>query len=170
MRQSKPAYNISATEGWSITTKHTIVERRIKELTLGSRTLLLHAIRLWPEPESTIMCPFYFNTAYQRYNILEIDKDGNMPEQNFSGLRFQICSTDYLTRGQPVFFLEAPLQGGPVGLPKWEPRARTGVYLVQSTFHAGSVDVILNTIAGHVSPQYHVIFDGTLSTVEHMRK
>ena len=32
------------------------------------------------------------------------------------------------------------------------------------------MDIVLNTRAGHVSPQYYVVFDNTLSTVDHMRK
>ena len=32
-----------------------------------------------------------------------------------------------------------------------------------------SVALVLNTRTGHVYPQYHVVFDDTLSTVEHMR-
>ena len=72
--------------------------------------------------------------------------------------------------GWPVFVLESPLQGGPAGLPKLEPRARTGVYLGNSPFHTGSVALVLNNITGNVSPQYHVVFDDTFSTVDHMRK
>ena len=30
--------------------------------------------------------------------------------------------------------------------------------------------LLLNAIIGHVYPQYHVFFDDTFSTVEHMRK
>ena len=35
--------------------------------------------------------------------------------------------------------------------------------------HAGSVALILNPVKGHVSPQYHVVYNKTLSTVSHMR-
>ena len=38
------------------------------------------------------------------------------------------------------------------------------------SFHAESVDLVLNTIAGHFSSHYHVIFENTFSTVEHMWK
>ena len=30
--------------------------------------------------------------------------------------------------------------------------------------------LVLNTRTGNVSPQYHVVFDDALSTVEHIRK
>ena len=35
--------------------------------------------------------------------------------------------------------------------------------------HAGSVALILKMVTGHVSPQYHVVYDKTLSTVSHRR-
>ena len=47
---------------------------------------------------------------------------------------------------------------------------RTGVYLVHSALSAGSVDLVLNTITWHVSPQYYVFFEDKIFTVEHMRK
>ena len=109
--------------------QNAIVELRIKELTLGSWTLLLHATMLWPEAVITMWWPFSFKSACQRYNRLEIDGDGNMPEQKFSGVRFQIRPTDYHTWGCPVFILETPHQEGPTGLTKWEQRAITRVYI-----------------------------------------
>ena len=62
------------------------------------------------------------------------------------------------------------MQGGMAGLPKLEPRARTRVYLVNPPFHAGPVSLILNIIIGNIYPQYHVVFDDTISTVYHIRK
>ena len=82
-----------------------------------------------------------------------MDKDGKKSEHNFSGIEFQILPTDYHTWGCPVFVLETPLRGVPSGIPKLEPKARTGVYLGHSPFHAGKVDILLNTITGHISPQ-----------------
>ena len=36
--------------------------------------------------------------------------------------------------------------------------------------YASSVALVLNLKTGHVSPQYHVIFDDTFSTVEYLRQ
>ena len=77
---------------------------------------------------------------------------------------------DYHTWGFPVFFLEDPLWGGMVGPPKQEPIESTGVYFVHSKFNAVSLNLILNIINGHISTHYHVFFNDTLSTVQHMRK
>ena len=70
----------------------------------------------------------------------------------------------------PVFILEYPLQGGLAGLPKLEPRATARVYLGHYPLHTGSATLVLNTITGKFSTQYHVVFDYTVSTVELMRK
>ena len=139
--------------------QNTIVEVRIKELTLGIWTLLLHATIFFLEEVITIMWNFFFNTAGQRQNSLEINEDGKTPEQKFSGVEFQIYLKDYHTWGCTVFFLEAQQQRGPAGLPKWQPRERTGLYLGHSQFYAGSVALLLNTITGHFPSQYHVVFD-----------
>ena len=147
-----------------------IVERMIKELSVGIQTLLLHATRLFTEAVSTMLCHLSFESSGHRYNSLEIDEEVNTPEHKYSNVEFRILPIDYHTWVYPVFFLEFPLQGGPARLPKWEPRSSTGVYLGHSPFHYGSVSMVLNTITGCVSPQYHVVFDGTFSTVEHMRK
>jgi len=42
------------------------------------------------------------------------------------------------------------------------------VYLGHSPFHAGSVVLVFNPRTGQVSPQYHVVFDDTFSTVPYM--
>ena len=55
-------------------------------------------------------------------------------------------------------------------LPKWEPTGRSRVYLGNYHVHSGSVEFVLNIITGSVSPQYHVVFYKTLSTVYHTRK
>ena len=57
--------------------------------------------------------------------------------------------------------------GGP-GAPKWEPRARLGIYVGHSPIHAGSVALVLNPKTGLVSPQYHVVFDDDFTTVPHL--
>ena len=55
-------------------------------------------------------------------------------------------------------------------MPKWNAKARVGVYLGHSPAHAGSVALVLNPQTLHVSPQYHVVFDDDFSTVPYMRK
>ena len=61
------------------------------------------------------------------------------------------------------------MQGNSKGLPKWEPRAHLRIYLGHSPTHAGSVALVMNPKTGLVSPQFHVVFDDTFSTVPHIR-
>ena len=59
----------------------------------------------------------------------------------------------------------------PKDVPKWEPRARVGIYIMgHSPSHAGSVTQVLNPTSGHVLPQFHLVFNNTFSTAPHMRE
>ena len=58
----------------------------------------------------------------------------------------------------PVYVLYNALVAGK-SLPKWEERARVGIYLVPSPLHARSVALILSLTIGLLSPQFHVVFD-----------
>ena len=60
-----------------------IVERRIKELTLISRALLLHAKRHWPDYVTTMMWPFALKEASYRLNLLSLRSDGRSCEATF---------------------------------------------------------------------------------------
>ena len=65
----------------------------------------------------------------------------------------------------PINVLNAGLQSDSIGPLKWDPRARLGLYADHSPAHAGSVALILNVNTGHVSPQYHVVFDDDFTPV-----
>ena len=145
-------------------------ELRIKVLNLDSRTLLLHANILPPESMITMLWHLSLNPACKSYNSLEMNKDRKTPEQKVSGVELQICPTDYHTWGCSIFFLEAPAQGGPTGIPKLEPRTRTEDYLGNTSFHIGSVNLVLTTRTEHVYPQYNVVLDDTFSTMDHKKK
>ena len=66
--------------------------------------------------------------------------------------------------------MDARLQSDPKGVPKWEPRARVGIYLGRSPAHASTVALVLNPKTDLVSPQCHVVFDDDFTTVPHLRK
>ena len=74
---------------------------------------------------------------------------------------------DIHTFGCPCYVLDKELQNGGM-VPKWEPRSRLGMYLGHSPCHAGSVALVLNPKTLHVSPQFHVAFDDTFSTVPYL--
>ena len=68
----------------------------------------------------------------------------------------------------PVYALDARLQGSSF-IPKWYDQVRVGVYVGRSPIRAGNVSLVLNVSTGHVSPQFHVVFDETFSTVPSLK-
>ncbi|KAL7546695.1 hypothetical protein ACHAWF_010025 [Thalassiosira exigua] len=148
-----------------------IVERKIKELTLISRTLLLHAIRHWPDYITVMLWPFALKEAAYRLNKLSFNPDGRSNEATFFRVEKDGDTTDistFHTFGCPCFVLDSRLQSGLSTVPKWEPRSRLGIYVGHSPSHAGSVALVLNPKTGHVLPQYHVVFDDHFTTTSYM--
>ena len=66
--------------------------------------------------------------------------------------------------GCPVFVLDPALQDGNK-LPKWNARARRGMFVGFSPLHSSLVPLVLNITTGKITPQYHVIFDDKFQTV-----
>ncbi len=54
-------------------------------------------------------------------------------------------------------------------IPKWEPRARMGIYVSRSPAHASNVALILNPRTGHVSLRFHVVFDDDFTLVQYLQ-
>ena len=65
-----------------------------------------------------------------------------------------------------MYVLSEHLQSQPAIMDKWTERARVGVYLGCSPQHVRSVALVLNLQTGHVSPQFHVRYDPTFSTIK----
>jgi hypothetical protein len=55
-------------------------------------------------------------------------------------------------------------------IPKWEPWAQMGLYVGRSPSHAANVALLFNPHTGHVSLQFHVIFDNDFTTVPYLRQ
>ncbi len=75
-----------------------IAECKIKELTLGAQTLLLHAKRMLPEYILTILWPFALKYAEDRLNNLVHQADVCMPYQTLLALRLQRLNCLIFTR------------------------------------------------------------------------
>ena len=117
-----------------------------------------------------MLWPYALKYASERLNKIDMAKDGTTREQRFSGGDSNTINVkDYHSFGCPVYVLDSNLQSVPATLPKWEPRCRVGVYLGHSPQHAGNVALVLNLTTGHVSPQYHIVFDDHFSTVPSIR-
>mgnify|MGYP000436230487 FL=1 len=115
-----------------------ITENAIKQLTLISRTLLVHAQDLWPEYITTMMWPLALKAAQDRLNQLNVDLNGSTPDMRYSGVSaLTLRLRDFHTWGCPCYVLDSRLQTNSKGVPKWEPRARLGIYVGRSSSHAG---------------------------------
>ena len=80
-----------------------ILERKIKDVTLISRTLLLHAMRYWPEYITIMMWPFAAKCAQERMNSLHVNLDNESPDMRFSNVKaINVQLKHYHTFGCPV--------------------------------------------------------------------
>ena len=119
--------------------QNAVVESKIKILTNGARTVLLHAKRKWPKVITTVLWPFALQSVVERHNRLHLDQDGKSPLEKFSQTTKEIVVSDFHTWGCPVFILDAANQSGSIGTTKWDPKSHARIYLGRSPCHAGSV-------------------------------
>jgi len=77
--------------------------------------------------------------------------------------------SDFHTFGCPCNILDHRLQSGLGQILKWEPHSRMGNHLGRYPLHASNVGLILNPHTGHVSPQFHVVYDDDFTTVPYLR-
>ena len=147
-----------------------IIECHIGILSATARTLLIHARYLWPDAISPLLWPYAWKLSEYQHNRFKT-KQGSSPINKFS------MSTDVSTQEQnesidiniqhtfgcPVYVMTGPAQSNV--LPKWDPRARLGVYLGHSPHHATSTALVLHLETLNVSPQFHVIYDDNFQTI-----
>jgi hypothetical protein len=145
-----------------------IAERRIRTLSERARANLLHAYVRWPEAISTRLWPFALMHANYLLNNLP-RQDGTTRASIFAGTSNVLDLADRHTFGCPIYVLEDPLQTAGGKIPKWNSRVRLGIYLGQSPAHASTVALVLNPMTGHVSSQFHVVFDDDFSTIDDIR-
>jgi len=117
---------------------------------------------------STILWPYAWKEIERRNNHFSYNANGIHPEVDFGNTKYSIRLRDQHTWGCPVYVLSDEARD--LKSPKWDAKARVGVFLGYSQSHAGSVALVLNPRTLHVSPQYHVIFDDTFSTVPFLRR
>ena len=146
-----------------------LIERRIRTLSSGARTILLHAMRMWPEIIGTLLWPFALKAYENTLNAYDLDSDLKSPAMKFAKSETLPLVENKHTFGCPVYVLKNDLQTAGSQIPKWDPRARLGIYLDHSPCHAGSIALVMNPRTLHVSPQFHVVYDDDFTTVPSMR-
>ena len=100
------------------------------------------------------------------WNHLSRSRNGMTMIKLFTGLKddsSDLTLSNLRVWGCPSWILDPRLQDGHK-LPKFSRRSRCGMYLGSSSKHADTIGRILNLQTGHVSPQFHVIYDERFST------
>ena len=144
-----------------------VAERAIKTISEISRCLLLHASVHWKNGIDSSLWPMAVDYATYLYNHIPNEK-GLAPCDLFFGTHSPRHKLrDLHVWGCPVYVLDPTLQQGKK-LPRWEPRSRRGLFVGYSPHHSSNVPLVLNLSTGHISPQFHVVFDDHFSTVNSM--
>ena len=142
-----------------------VAERNIKTISQWARASMLHAASHWPAQANLKLWPQAIDYAIWVFNRLPSMSTGLSPQECWFQVRM---SGDELRRahvfGCPVYVLDPVLQDGHK-IPKWEPRARLGLFVGFSKEHSSLVPLVLNVTTGKISPQFHVIFDDKFETV-----
>eukprot|EP00804_Cyclotella_cryptica_P017792 CCRYP_001210-RA/>CCRYP_001210-RA protein AED:0.65 eAED:0.36 QI:0/-1/0/1/-1/1/1/0/317 len=130
-----------------------------------ARANLIHASLRWPERSLLDLWPFAMSYAIWVHNRLPPHGYGLSPLELWSKVK---SSHSDISRahvfGCPVYVLDPALQDGKK-IPKWNSRARQGIFVGFSSEHSSLVPLVFNPRSQRVSPQYHVIFDDGFSTV-----
>ena len=142
-------------------------ERAIQTIMYMARSFMVHAAQNWGDDGSADLALWSFavDHAAWLYNRIPQRRSGLTPLEMITG-----CKDDHaeLMRshvwGCPVYVLDPKLQDNHK-IPKWNRRARMGQFLGFSREHSSTVALVRNLHTGHVSPQYHVVFDDRFETV-----
>ena len=142
-----------------------IAENAIRTVCNMARANMIHATLRWPERTLLDLWPFAMTYAIWVHNRLPIQGRGLCPIEVWSQMKIQHSE---LSRGHvwgcPVYVLDPALQDGKK-IPKWDCKARQGIFVGFSDEHSSLVPLILNPTTQHISPQYHVVFDDKFSTI-----
>jgi Reverse transcriptase (RNA-dependent DNA polymerase) len=142
-------------------------EKRIRDLQELTRTSLLHAKKRWDVAIDAHLWSYALRYANDCINNTPFPGCDRPPIELFSGSTVSINIRDHHPFGCPAYALDANLQGGKK-IPKWSSRAKLGIYLGRSPYHARSVGLVLSTTSGLVSPQFHVRYDDVFETVQNI--
>ena len=143
-----------------------VAERSIQTVSKMARSNLLHLMLHWPTQCKLDLWALSMDYAVWIYNRIPRESLGGLTSDEFwSGTR---TNHNDLKRahvfGCPVYVLDPKLQDGKP-IPKWNSRSQQGMFVGYSKEHSSMVPLVLNLATGHISPQFHVIFDDSFHTV-----
>jgi hypothetical protein len=91
-------------------------------------------------------------------NSLPDREDGTCPSERLSDIEIAPNIKSNHTFVSPVYALNSKLASGKT-IPKWDSRARVGLYIEPSPRHTRNITLVLSLDTGLVSPQFHVQHD-----------
>ena len=141
-----------------------VAERRIQDLSDSARSSLAYAAHRNPAVTANLW-PYALRHASYVRRIMPREHHSKSPEELFTGSPVRPTTKFLHAFGCPVYVLRDALQSGN-SLPKWDEQSRVGVYLGHSSQHAQNVSLILNPRTGHISPQFHCVFDDNFDSAK----
>ena len=147
-----------------------VSERALRTVTQWARSLMLHSMLHWPDETDVTLWPMALEHAVYLWNYMPNAQSGLAPIEIFTGTKLSSHDTILRARvwGCPVYVLDPTLAEGKK-LPKWKPRSRLGKFVGYSSEHSTNVGRVLNLQTGHVSPQFHLVYDEHFSSVPALR-
>jgi hypothetical protein len=147
-----------------------VAEKQIRDVQDLARTMMIHARHRWPNAIEANLWPYALKMANDVHASSPSLKQEGAPSplERFAGVGVRPKISSFHPFGCPVYVLDSALASGQ-SIPKWDNRARVGIYLGPSPRHSRSVAMVLSLTTGLVSPQFHVVFDDHYQTVRTQR-
>jgi hypothetical protein len=163
IRKARPSQSITYC-GVNAHFQNGIVDKRIRDLQEPARKQLLRAKARWPSTVTTNLWTYTLRNTQHMRNYLPDSKDGTCASERFSGVEVAPNLKSNHTFSCPVYALNSKLASRKT-IPKWNSRARVGLYIGPPPRHAIKVSLVLSLDTGQVSPQFHVQHDDFFETV-----
>jgi hypothetical protein len=141
-----------------------VAERFIGTLVTRARTILLHAMAKWPQVVTESMWPFALRYMVNFHNASVLRSKQATPFSLFTGEDPPYTLQDFHVFGSPCYVLAKRLQDGD-SYQKRKSRCWLGMYIGTSNCHASSIPLIYNPSTSHITPQYHVTYDESFTSV-----
>jgi hypothetical protein len=141
------------------------VERYIAFLTTKARTMLLHAMPMWPGLINAKFWPFAISQTSQIHNHSPRRGNNKSPCKLFTNEVPTFHPSNFCAFGFPVFVLVKELQDGKTLQKCLRTRSYMGIYIGQSKNHVSNVALVYNPCTQLVSPQYYLIYNEGFETV-----
>jgi hypothetical protein len=125
----------------------------------------IHAALRWPDASDRELWPMAIVHAVALHNMTPKMATGYSPEELWTGSRSSHLKLQNVhVWGCPLYILDPHGQAGHK-LPAWDPRARHAQNMGFSPLHASTVVLARNLSTGHISPQFHIVYDDYFKTV-----